>query len=194
MYFSIKNLGFFSRQSYLIIIGSIVPLIINVLVTFNITWLPSYATSIAFSFAVICYAISIIKFNFLNIAPIALQTVVDRISDSFIVINEECDIIDYNKTFSDRFNAIIDIKRGNNVLNIFSGIHESNLDTGQLLKYINESMEAINKNTEKLSKDSENSSAVTEEQLAVIDEVSNQAAYLEKMANTLNDNVKKFKI
>lgn len=141
MYFSIKNLGFFSRQSYLIIIGSIVPFAINILVTFNITGLPSYATSIAFSFAVICYAISIIKFNFLNIAPIALQSVVDRISDCFIVINEECDIIDYNKTFSDRFNTIIDIKRGNNVLNIFSGIPEFNMDTGQLLNDINESKE-----------------------------------------------------
>lgn len=39
----------------------------------------------------------------MKITPIALQKIVDRISDGYIVINEEDIIIDYNKTFLDMF-------------------------------------------------------------------------------------------
>lgn len=90
--------------------------------------------------------------------------------------------------FEDIYNSNKDIK--NSTINIMNYIE----DVSTQIKYINESMESINKNTEQLSRDSENSSAVTEEQLAVIDEVSNQASYLEEMANTLSDTVEKFKI
>ncbi len=90
--------------------------------------------------------------------------------------------------FNDIYNSNKDIK--NSTSNIISYIE----DVSNQIKHINESMEDINQNTERLSRDSENSSAVTEEQLAVIDEVSGQASYLEEMAITLNDIVKKFKI
>jgi methyl-accepting chemotaxis protein len=90
--------------------------------------------------------------------------------------------------FKDIYNSNQDIKSSTtNITNYIENVSNQ-------IKYINESMESINKNTEQLSRDSENSSAVTEEQLAVIDDVSNQASYLEEMASTLNDTVKKFKI
>lgn len=91
-------------------------------------------------------------------------------------------------TFKDIYSSNKDIK--NSTGNIMNYIE----DVSNQIKHINESMESINLNTERLSKDSRNSSAVTEEQLAVIDEVSGQASYLEEMAITLNDTVKKFKI
>lgn len=90
--------------------------------------------------------------------------------------------------FKDIYDSNQDIK--NSTANIVNYIE----DVSTQIRYVNGSMELINKNTEQLSRDSENSSAVTEEQLAVIDEVSNQATYLEKMANNLNENVEKFKI
>lgn len=90
--------------------------------------------------------------------------------------------------FKDIYDSNQDIK--NSTANIVKHIE----DVSTQIRYVNESMELINKNTEQLSRDSENSSAVTEEQLAVIDEVSNQASYLEEMANTLSNNVEKFKI
>jgi methyl-accepting chemotaxis protein len=90
--------------------------------------------------------------------------------------------------FKDIFNSNQDIKSSTN--NITNYIEEVSTQ----IKYINEAMESINQHTKQLSKDSENSSAVTEEQLAVIDEVTNQSAYLETMANTLSDTVKDFKI
>jgi len=43
------------------------------------------------------------RFNLLKVSPIALQTVINRISDSFIVVDTDLNIIDFNKPFIDNF-------------------------------------------------------------------------------------------
>lgn len=58
-----------------------------------------YLTPISFTIAIVCFALAIFKFKFLSIAPIALQKVVDRISDGYLVINEDNKVIDFNQTF-----------------------------------------------------------------------------------------------
>ena len=62
-----------------------------------------YLTPISFSLTSLFYALAIFKFNFLGAAPITLQKIVDRISDSYIVLNDEGNIIDYNQTFVTTF-------------------------------------------------------------------------------------------
>ncbi len=105
IYHSIKSSGFFSKQSILIFIGILIPVIVNVLFTLKVLDLSVYATPISFSLGLFFFAIGIIKFKFLNVNSIALQNVVDRISDAFIVINEDFEIIDYNETFTRVFNT-----------------------------------------------------------------------------------------
>lgn len=102
--YSIKNSGFFSKQSILFFIGSILPVTINLLGTFAIIPMTIYVTPISFAFAIFFYALAIFKFGFLKITPIALQKIVDRMSDGYIVINEENIIIDFNQTFINIFN------------------------------------------------------------------------------------------
>lgn len=104
IYHSIKSSGFFSKQSILIFLGILIPVIVNVLFTLKILDLSVYATPISFSLGLFFFAIGIIRFKFLNVNSIALQSVVDRISDSFIVINEDFEIIDYNEAFIRNFN------------------------------------------------------------------------------------------
>ena len=120
IYFSIKNAGFFSKQAILIILGTAVPLVTNVLYTFNIIKLSTISTPLTFSVAIVCYAIAIFRFNFLAVAPIALNTVVDRISDSFVVLNEELVVINYNKTFMDIFKNILSVKRNDKLTEIIT--------------------------------------------------------------------------
>ena len=128
LYFSVKNSGFFSKQSFLVLLGFSGPLIISILVTFKIVILPAYSTAIAFSFAVICFTFAILKYSFLSIVPVALRRVVDHISDSFIVINREYEIIDYNKTLIDTFSGVVDVKRQDNLLELLktNKLFESN--------------------------------------------------------------------
>lgn len=101
--FSIKNAGFFSKQSMLIIFGISIPVIVNILGTFKIIPMSIYITPITFTITIILCAIAIFKFQFLGVAPIALQKIVDRISDGYVVLNEDNTITDFNKTFLDTF-------------------------------------------------------------------------------------------
>ena len=97
--FNIKNSGFFSKQSLLIILSIIIPLAANILGSLKVIPMTIYVTPICFSFSILLLAIAIFKFNFLTAAPIALQKVVDRISDSYLILDESNTIIDFNKPF-----------------------------------------------------------------------------------------------
>ena len=109
--FSIKNSGFFSKQSLLIIIGMAVPLVVVILSTSKIVAMPVFYEDFSFSVAMLFFAIAIFKFKLMNVIPIALQKIVDLISDSYIVVNKEQEIIDYNQTFLETFGDTVTIRR-----------------------------------------------------------------------------------
>jgi signal transduction histidine kinase len=100
---SISTSGLFSSQGLLFIIGSLFPIIQNILSTSKIINSTIYITPICFTFTVLCFLLAVFKFKFLNTTPIALKTIVDRISDSFVIINENLMITDANKAFLDTF-------------------------------------------------------------------------------------------
>lgn len=99
-----KNSGFFSKQSLLLILGISIPLVTNILGTFKILPMTVYITPISFALTMICFAFAIFKFQFLGIAPIAVQIITNRISDSYMVLNENLVITDFNDTFLRTFN------------------------------------------------------------------------------------------
>ncbi len=101
---SLKNTGVFSMQSILIIIGSIIPIVINLLGTAKIFNMTVYATPISFSLTMIFYYFAIFRFDFLDISPIALRKIVDVMSDSYLVTDTQENIVDYNTTFVSTFN------------------------------------------------------------------------------------------
>ena len=137
VYVSIKNSGIFSKQAFLIILGTVIPLAINVLYTLKIIkGLTIYATPLSFSFLVACYIFATIKYNFLKIAPIALQKVVDLISDSFVVVNEELKVIDYNKAFIDTFAPLFKVKRNDNFINAIRNCSAIGIDADKISKII----------------------------------------------------------
>lgn len=103
MLYSIKNSGFFSKQSLLICTGSGICLTMNILSTLGILNSSIYTTPIAFTIAILFIAFAIFKFDFLKVTPIALQRVVDRMSDGYIIVNDENIVTDFNQTFLDLF-------------------------------------------------------------------------------------------
>lgn len=118
--FSIKNSGFFSKQSLLITIGIAVPLVVVILSTQKIVAIPVFYEDISFSVAMLFFAIAIFKFKLMNVIPIALQKIVDLISDSYIVVNEELEIIDYNRTFIETFGDLVTIRRKEPLLHVLT--------------------------------------------------------------------------
>ena len=92
-------------QSILIILGSIIPIVINLLGTTKIFNMTVYATPISFSFTLIFYYFAIFRFDFLDISPIALRKIVDVMSDGYLVTDTQENIVDYNTTFVSTFNV-----------------------------------------------------------------------------------------
>jgi PAS domain S-box-containing protein len=113
--FSVKNAGFFSRQSILILVGIVISTGYNLLITVQIIDLPFHTNVISFFFTFLCIYLAIMKFDFLNIVPIALQQVVDHISDSFLVVDKDFYLIDFNRTFTETFGSLIRVSRKDNV-------------------------------------------------------------------------------
>ena len=112
--YSIRNAGFFSKQSIFFCIGFAVPLITNILGALNIIPMTIYITPISFAITIFSFAVAIFKFNFLRVTPIAMQRIVDRMSDSFLVVNEDGNISDFNNTFIKTFKlTATDVRNAN---------------------------------------------------------------------------------
>ncbi len=124
--YSIRNSGFFSRQSLFIVLGTFIPILLNLLGTLGIIEITMYMTPISFSFLIFFYAIAIFKFKFISIAPIAMQNIVDRMSDSFVVLNENNIVTDFNKTFLDTFHLSQNKVRNANFIDLLKVIKIEN--------------------------------------------------------------------
>ena len=131
---SLKSSGFFSKQSLLFLLGSLFPVVMNLLSTTKILHTTIYFTPICFTVTVLCYAIAIFKFKFLSVTPIAMQRIVDRISDSFIVINDENVVTDFNETFLKTFNLSDSNTRNVNFLDL---IKDSYFEQNDIDKMVN---------------------------------------------------------
>lgn len=136
--YSIKNSGFFSKQSILIIIGSLISIVINILGTLGIIKMSIYVTPMTFAIAFLFYALAIFKFDFLKVAPIALQRVVDRMSDGYVIVNDEQTITDFNRTFLDLFSLKTSEVRNININNLISKLSNSQDKNKAFLEAINQ--------------------------------------------------------
>lgn len=133
IFYSIKNAGLFSKQSLLICSGTLISLGINILATFGVFDLSIYVTPISFVIAILFIALAIFKFNFLSIAPIALQRIVDRMSDAYLVLNEENSITDFNNTFLNVFEVKSSQIRNISIFDLISKSKDFKIDV-ELLK------------------------------------------------------------
>ena len=135
--YSIKNAGFFSKQSIFIVIGSLAPIIVNILGTYGIVPMSIYLTPISFAITILFYAFAIFKFKFLSVTPIAMQRIVDRISDSFIVLNEDNIITDFNDTLLKTFNLSANSVRNKNFITFIKNQNIENLDLNSIMELFN---------------------------------------------------------
>ena len=117
---SVRNSGFFSRQSGLMIIGAVVPIAVDVAYFTHIFTFPKYYDAISFSITGLCFLIAIFRYELFNVLPVALQTIVDHISDGYMVLNEQLELTDYNKPFEDMFKTIFTVKRKEKLEKIFA--------------------------------------------------------------------------
>ena len=132
-----KTSGFFSKQSLLIIAGMSIPIVVNVLGTFKIIPMSVFITPISFAFAMVFFALAIFKFKFLGIAPIALRTVVNRMSDSYIILNENYVVTDFNNTFLNTFKLKDENIRDKNIIKFLEHHQDYDVNIAEFKQYLN---------------------------------------------------------
>ena len=122
---SAKSSSFFSTQAILIVIGALLPIVVNGLTTLKIINATVYITPICFTITMLLLAYAVFKFKLLSITPVALQKIVDRISDGYLVLNEDNVITDFNQTYLEIFKQKAEKVRNKNILKF---LKENNIE------------------------------------------------------------------
>ena len=136
---TIKQSGFFSVQTALVILGALVPVVFNALGALRIIPSNVYIMPITYTVTAVCFYIAIIRLKALNVIPVTLKAIVDNMSDAFVVISEDGTIADLNKTFIEKFKAFGEIKNKDNLFEILSTVDFISLE--QVQKDIAEAIE-----------------------------------------------------
>ena len=131
-YAAVKASGALSAQALLILVGSIVPGLANIFYTLNIPGFYVYTTSVAFSLTVLLWLVSIFRYDFLTVVPIATQTVINRISDCFVVINRDLKLITYNEPFATCFVNKSSAKQNNTLNELLEGMSFTSDQVGEV--------------------------------------------------------------
>lgn len=115
---SIDKSGLSSPQTMLLIIALIIPFIPKLITLTSGKVLPSYIEQISYMFTSLILSLGIIKYNILNAVPIALKSVVDIMSDAFVVISPEGNMVDMNKSFVSRIGNNLNFKLNKNIYDV----------------------------------------------------------------------------
>ncbi len=131
---AIRKSGFISKSAILISVGSLVPVIVNVLGILEIISISIYITPICFVVAVFCYYTAIFKYKALHITPIALKTITNTMSDAYVIISNDGIIGDYNRAFDKLFGSYISESKDDSIFELLQ-IYET-IDQERLKKAI----------------------------------------------------------
>jgi len=102
-YTAVKTSGVLSLQALLNFVAALIPTVTNIGYTLHIPGFHVYTTPIAFTITILLYIVSMFRFSFLKVVPIATRTVINRISDCFVVIDRDLRILDSNEAFNRHF-------------------------------------------------------------------------------------------
>lgn len=117
-----------SPQTILIILACIIPFIPRIVTIIADVNMPEYIMVIAYMLMTLILSLNILKYDVLNAVPIALKSVINIISDAFVVINHEGDIVDRNRSFENKFGKLMNLKINKNIFDAikYEGIKEMN--------------------------------------------------------------------
>ncbi|MDL2287481.1 hypothetical protein LJB90_02845 [Eubacteriales bacterium OttesenSCG-928-G02] len=103
------------KQAILFAIGVSIPAIANLLTLFKVIEGSVITTPIAFTATIIFHGIAIFKYRFFDIKPIAMQQLINLISDCYLVVSPEGDINTFNQQFLNIIGNEYNIKENSNL-------------------------------------------------------------------------------
>ena len=112
---SMDKSKFLSPQTLLLILACVIPFMPRIITLIANMALPEYTMPIAYMMMSLVLAFNIVKYNVLNAVPIALKSVIDIMTDAFVVISHEGEIVDKNRSFDSKLGGILNLDKNNNM-------------------------------------------------------------------------------
>ena len=125
-----------NNQLILFSLGSLAPVLLDILRITKTIPVSEFATPITLGLTALLWGIAIVKYNFLDLAPIAIKKIVNQMSDAYVVLSRDYTVSDCNETFEKLFEVSgIDIKGENFFdLNLSDKITIDNRSIGTFLE------------------------------------------------------------
>lgn len=143
---SIKRSGFISAQTLTILLGLLAPILGNLAGVLGFVQTTVYVTPMLLSVTAICFYIAIFKLKALSITPVTTKTILNSMTDAFVVVSEDGTISDVNKTFIDTFKPLKEIREKDNLFKILEKNTKFNSrDIFSCIKQCNEQRKTITK-------------------------------------------------
>ena len=112
---SMDKSKFVSPQTLLLMLTCVLPFVPRIITLVARIEMPEFAMPISYMAMALVLSFNILKYNVLNAVPVALKSVIDIISDAFVVINHDGEILDKNKSFDSKFEEILHLKSNKNI-------------------------------------------------------------------------------
>ena len=143
---SIKRSGFISAQTFTILLGLLVPVIGNMIGVLGFVQTTVYVTPILLSATAVCFYVAVFKLKALSITPVTTKTILNSMTDAFVVISEDGTISDVNKTFIETFKPLKEITDKDNLFKLLKNNKKFDAkDIFDSIKECNEQRKTITK-------------------------------------------------
>lgn len=112
----------YMQQALFFAAGNSVPLLVNLLAVANIIKVTILVPPMSYVFGtVLLHGFAIFRFHMLDIKPMAMQTVLNWISDCYLVLSSDQLVINYNNAFKENFGSAYGIKENTYLYECASG-------------------------------------------------------------------------
>ena len=97
VYASIRFKGTYRRQAGMLLLGLLVPVVLNVMYVFDLSPIPGLdVTPIAFAITGWILALSIFRFHLLDLVPVARDAIIENMRDGVLVLDLQQRVVDIN--------------------------------------------------------------------------------------------------
>ncbi len=90
-------------QALFFVLGDLPPMVVNIMATLKLVNVSLVATPLSFALTIVFHGFSIFYFHLLDIKPLALQRVLERLSDCYLVLSDTGLVVDFNRPFYETF-------------------------------------------------------------------------------------------
>ena len=124
IYATYRKSGFFSVQTLFILMGYMFPIALTALSITGVITVPRYFQVVPYMGSVLCISTAIVKLRALDIIPVAQDTIMDTMSDAFVIVALDGTFTDMNKIFMDKFQYPMQLRKNANLIDVIknSGI------------------------------------------------------------------------